>query len=90
MAQVAGKYGEQAPVAAVCCNACRTCATTNLISVGMAGLAGAGYVVARFAKRGSGQLRRPGSTESNDYTGSPSSTQPRVKYSQNARPAQSP
>ena len=28
--QVAAKYGDQAPMAAVCCNACRTCTTTNL------------------------------------------------------------
>jgi hypothetical protein len=51
MAQAAGKYGENAPMAAVCCNACRTCVTTNLIGVAMAGIAGAGYAAANFARR---------------------------------------
>ena len=49
--QVAGKYGENAPMATVCCNACRTCVTTNVIGVAMAGIAGAGYAVANFARR---------------------------------------
>jgi hypothetical protein len=51
MAQAAGKYGEHAPMAAVCCNACRTCATTNIASLGLA--AGAGVVAAtvRFSRR---------------------------------------
>jgi hypothetical protein len=31
MAQAAGKYGEHAPMATVCCNACRTCVTTNIV-----------------------------------------------------------
>jgi hypothetical protein len=31
-AQVVGKYGEQAPMATVCCNACRTCVTTNVLA----------------------------------------------------------
>jgi hypothetical protein len=51
MAQAAGKYGENAPLAAVCCNACRTCITTNIIGVLTAGMAGAGFAAARFAKR---------------------------------------
>jgi len=51
MAQAAGKYGENAPMAAVCCNACRTCVTTNILGVAMAGLAGAGYGLVRLAKR---------------------------------------
>ena len=50
-AQVAAKYGETAPTAAVCCNACRTCLTTNLIGFATAGLAAAGYGIARFARR---------------------------------------
>ena len=33
MAQAAGKYGEHAPMAAVCCNACRTCVTTNVLTL---------------------------------------------------------
>jgi hypothetical protein len=48
--QVAGKYGETAPMATVCCNACRTCVTTNVIGVAVAGIAGAGYAVANFAR----------------------------------------
>ena len=51
MAQVAGKYGENAPMAAVCCNACRTCVTTNILGVAMAGIAGAGYGFVRLARR---------------------------------------
>jgi hypothetical protein len=49
--QAAGKYGESAPMATVCCNACRTCVTTNIVAVAMAGIAGAGYAVASFARR---------------------------------------
>jgi hypothetical protein len=49
--QAAAKYGDQAPMAAVCCNACRTCTTTNLLALasgaGLAAIYGAG----RFAKR---------------------------------------
>jgi hypothetical protein len=51
MARAAGKYGENAPMAAVCCNACRTCVTTNILGVVTAGVAGAGYAVANFARR---------------------------------------
>ena len=29
MVQATSKYGEHAPMAAVCCNACRTCTTTT-------------------------------------------------------------
>ena len=47
VAQVAGKYSESAPTAAVCCNACRTCLTTNLIGLAGAGLLAAGYFLAR-------------------------------------------
>jgi hypothetical protein len=57
MAQVAGKYGENAPMAAVCCNACRTCVTTNIFGLVIAGIAGAGYAVANAARR-----RFPGSS----------------------------
>jgi hypothetical protein len=51
VAQVAGKYGENAPTAAVCCNACRTCLTTNLIGFATAGVMAAGVGIARFARR---------------------------------------
>jgi hypothetical protein len=51
VAQAAAKYGENAPVATVCCNACRACVTTNLISVGMAAIVGAGAGLARVRRR---------------------------------------
>jgi hypothetical protein len=50
LAQAAGKYGENAPTAAVCCNACRTCLTTNLIGLATAGVMAVGYGAARFAR----------------------------------------
>ena len=49
--QVAAKYGDQAPMAAVCCNACRTCATTNVLALGMGAGLGAMYATGRLAKR---------------------------------------
>jgi hypothetical protein len=51
VAQAAGKYGENAPMAAVCCNACRTCVTTNLIGLATAGVIAGWYGAARFARR---------------------------------------
>jgi hypothetical protein len=51
VAQAAGKYGESAPTAAVCCNACRTCLTTNLIGLATAGFMAAGYGVARYVRQ---------------------------------------
>lgn len=58
MAQVAGKYGENAPMAAVCCNACRTCVTTNILGILTAGIAGAGYTAASLARRRFGKPAR--------------------------------
>jgi hypothetical protein len=55
MAQAAGRYGELAPTATVCCNACRTCVTANVVGIVTAGIAGAGYAVAAFAKRITGR-----------------------------------
>jgi hypothetical protein len=51
VAQVAGKYGEHAPTAAVCCNACRTCLTTNLIGLASAGAMAAALWLARPVRR---------------------------------------
>jgi hypothetical protein len=48
--QVAAKYGDQAPMAAVCCNACRTCTTTNLLALATGAGLGALYAVGRFAR----------------------------------------
>ncbi len=51
MVQAATKVGDQAPMAAVCCNACRTCTTTNLVALGMGAGLGALYAVGRFGRR---------------------------------------
>jgi len=51
VAQAAGKYGDNAPMAAVCCNACRTCVTTNGLSLALAAIIGAGAGIARFGRR---------------------------------------
>jgi hypothetical protein len=48
VAQAAGKYGENAPMAAVCCNACRTCIQTNLIGLALGTIAAAGAAVSRY------------------------------------------
>ena len=50
MAQAVGKYGENAPTGAVCCNACRTCLTTNLLGLATAGVVAAGVGIRRFAR----------------------------------------
>jgi hypothetical protein len=49
--QAAARYGEHAPMAAVCCNACRTCTTTNLFALAAGAGLGAVYAVARLGKR---------------------------------------
>jgi len=49
--QVAARYDDHAPMAAVCCNACRTCTTTNLFALAAGVGLGAFYAVARFGKR---------------------------------------
>jgi hypothetical protein len=51
VARATAKYGENAPMAAVCCNACRTCVTTNIVGLVTAGVAGAGYGLIRLARR---------------------------------------
>jgi hypothetical protein len=51
MLQSAAKVGDNAPMAAVCCNVCRTCTTTNIVALGMAAGAGALYATGRFARR---------------------------------------
>jgi hypothetical protein len=51
IAQAGTKYGENAPMAAVCCNACRTCVTTNIVGIATAGIAGASYTALRYARR---------------------------------------
>jgi hypothetical protein len=51
VAQAAAKYGEQAPMATVCCNACRTCLTSNVLALAGGAIAGAGLGIARLARR---------------------------------------
>jgi hypothetical protein len=51
MAQAAGKYGEHAPMAAVCCNACRTCVSTNVLSLAFGAFAFVGVSAARLVRR---------------------------------------
>jgi hypothetical protein len=54
-AQLAGKYGEHAPMATVCCNACRACVTANIAGVLVGALAfvgvGAKRLLAPLARR---------------------------------------
>ena len=47
----AAKYGENAPMAATCCNACRACVQTNLIALALAALIGTGAWLTRIVKR---------------------------------------
>jgi hypothetical protein len=53
--QAAAKYGEHAPMAAVCCNVCRACATTNIASLALASAGGAALAawsgIRRLARR---------------------------------------
>jgi hypothetical protein len=51
VAQAAGKYGEHAPMATVCCNACRTCVTTNIVGLVTAAAAGTGLGLTKLASR---------------------------------------
>ena len=51
LSQAAAKYGDNAPMAAVCCNACRTCVQTNLIGLTLAALVGAGAWVTKLVRR---------------------------------------
>ena len=51
LAPITSRAADLAPVAPACCNVCRTCTTTNLIGLGIAAVTGAGYVLARLARR---------------------------------------
>lgn len=51
ISQAAAKYGENAPMAATCCNACRTCVQTNAIAAVLAVGIGVGVGIARVARR---------------------------------------
>jgi hypothetical protein len=53
VSQATAKYGEHAPMAAVCCNACRTCVQTNILGVALGAVAaGGGAIRRRFARAG--------------------------------------
>jgi hypothetical protein len=49
--QVAANYGENAPMATVCCNACRTCVTSNIIGLATAAIAATGLSLGRLFRR---------------------------------------
>jgi hypothetical protein len=51
LTQAAAKYGDNAPMAAVCCNACRTCVQTNLIALALAAVFGVGASITRLFRR---------------------------------------
>ena len=50
--QLATRYGEHAPTAAVCCNACRACVQTNLVGIVLGVVVAAGAAVRRRLGRG--------------------------------------
>jgi hypothetical protein len=50
--QVAAKYGENAPLAATCCNACRTCVQTNVLGIALGALAFLAAPIRRHFRRG--------------------------------------
>jgi hypothetical protein len=52
LVQVAARYGEHAPTAAVCCNACRTCVQTNVVALALGAVAGAWVGAVRLVRRG--------------------------------------
>jgi hypothetical protein len=49
--QTTSRYGEHAPMAAVCCNACRACVQTNLIAGALAAAMALGGVISRRFRR---------------------------------------
>jgi len=49
--QIAGKYGENAPMVTTCCNACRTCVTTNVLTLAMGAGAAVGLFFVRTVRR---------------------------------------
>jgi len=51
MNQAAVKYGDQAPMAGVCCNVCRTCVQTNILGLASAAIVGGALTVLRFVRR---------------------------------------
>jgi hypothetical protein len=45
--QATARYGEHAPMAAVCCNACRTCVQTNVVGLALGAVAAFGAAMRR-------------------------------------------
>jgi hypothetical protein len=48
---VLNRTADLTPAAQACCGVCRSCMTTNVVTVGAAAIAGAGYYLARHARR---------------------------------------
>jgi hypothetical protein len=51
MLPLTNRVADYGPVVPACCNICRTCTTTNVVGLAIGATAGAGYAVARFARR---------------------------------------
>jgi hypothetical protein len=51
VSQATAKYGEHAPMAAVCCNACRTCVQANIVGVVVGAVASAGVALRKRLRR---------------------------------------
>lgn len=51
LTRAAARYGDQAPMATVCCSACRTCVTTNVLALATGAGLGAVYALGRLGRR---------------------------------------
>lgn len=56
--QAVAKLGENAPLAASCCNACRTCVQTNVVGIALGALAFVAAPVRRRFKHSASSLNR--------------------------------
>jgi hypothetical protein len=68
---VAAKYGEQAPMATVCCNACRTSVTTNLLGVVLLTVTSVAATARRLVRRQQEVQNRILGTDAGDRFGVP-------------------
>ena len=66
--QATSRYGEHAPMAAVCCNACRSCVSTNAAGLVLASVGGAAFGVWAAIKR-LAHRDAPASRERKHYVG---------------------
>jgi hypothetical protein len=76
---VAAKYGEQAPMATVCCNACRTCMTTNLLGVVLLTVTSVAATARRLVRRQPDQQDRILGTDPGDGLGVPQGPSGKLK-----------